>query len=307
MTNYDLNKFKGIFTALITPMHADGAIDIASLKNLVKHQISLGVKGFYVGGSTGEGFILTAEERMQVLEEVVNANAGQLTIISHVGCISTSESIRLAKHAEKIGVDAISAVVPFYYKLSMKEIQEHYEAIMASTELPMIIYHFPGATGVNLTMDFYETMGKHPNCLGVKFTSLNLFEMQQIRSICGENFLIFNGHDEIYAGGALSGADGAIGSTFNIMASLFVELFDYAGKADWQSVKNLQAKANEIIAELIKYDVLSYEKYVLFLQGIIKCPYIRQPLKQLTTEEQQKIKLFYDQNEVLQSNSLIKS
>lgn len=101
-------------------------------------------------------------------------------------------------HAERQGVDAMSAVVPFYYKTTVEQIKEHYNAIMAAVPLPMLIYHYPGATGVQLSMDFYEDMARHPQCIGVKFTSLNLFEMQQIRARCGDRFLIFNGHAKVY-------------------------------------------------------------------------------------------------------------
>lgn len=296
------NKFRGIFTALLTPMHEDGEIDFESLSSLVEHQIGQGIHGFYVGGSTGEGFIMTSEERQQVLEAVVRAAAGRVTIIAHVGCISTRETIKLAKHAEQLGVDAVSAVVPFYYKVSMKEIKEHYEAIMDAVALPMLIYHFPGATGVSLSMDFYEQMSRNPKCIGVKFTSLNLFEMQQIRAKCGEQFLIYNGHDEIYTSGAYAGSDGAIGSTYNMMPSLFTRMYEIVASEDrpyMASLQTMQAQANEVIAHMIQYDVFAYEKYMLFLQGVIANPKVRQPLKQFTTEERAQIEAFYAQNEVL--------
>ncbi|UUZ83852.1 N-acetylneuraminate lyase [Paenibacillus sp. P26] len=298
----DNHKFHGIFTALLTPMHENGDIDFESLERLVEHQIGQGIHGFYVGGSTGEGFILTSEERERALETVVRAAAGRVTIIAHVGCISTRESIRLAKHAELQGVDAVSAVVPFYYKVTTKEIREHYEAIMAAVQSPMLVYHFPGATGVSLSMDFYEEMSRHPQCIGVKFTSLNLFEMQQIRARCGRDFLIFNGHDEVYTGGAYAGADGAIGGTFNMMPGLFAELYRLVSSEDRPSkasLQALQAEANDVIAHMIQFDVLAYEKYMLYLQGVIAAPAVRQPLKQFTAEERGRIEAYYAGSETL--------
>lgn len=294
--------FGGIFTALLTPMHENGDIDFPSLERLVEHQIEQGIHGFYVGGSTGEGFILTGDERQQVLETVVKASDGRVTIIAHVGNISTRESIKLAKHAEKLGVDAISAVVPFYYKVTMKEIREHYEAIMAAVTLPLIVYHYPGATGVNLSMEFYEGMSRNPQCIGVKFTSLNLFEMQQIRSRCGDDFLIYNGHDEVYMAGALVGADGAIGSTFNMMPGLFANMYEICASEELLpkvSIQQLQAEANEVITHMIQYDVIAYEKYMLYLQGVLATPTVRQPLKQFTVEERASIESYYKQSEVL--------
>ncbi|SDD07169.1 N-acetylneuraminate lyase [Paenibacillus sp. UNCCL117] len=301
-TTINRESFRGIFTALLTPMMENGAIDFESLDRLVEHQISQGIQGFYVGGSTGEGFILTSEERQQLLEAVLRRAKGRVSVIAHIGCISTMESIRLAKHAEFHGADAVSAVVPFYYKISMKEIREHYEAIMEAVSLPMLIYHFPGATGVSLSMDFYELMSRHPRCIGVKFTSLNLFEMQQIRARCGEEFLIYNGHDEVYIGGAYTGSDGAIGSTYNMMPGLFVKMYELVSTEEtprMASLQAMQAEANAVIAHMIQYDVIAYEKYVLYLQGVLQTPAVRQPLKQFTSEERRQIEAFYDQSEVL--------
>ena len=297
------HDFKGVYTALITPMHDDGRIDHESLARLVGHLQGQGVKGFYVGGSTGEGFILSKEERQEVLETVVRAAEGKSTIIAHIGAIGTEATIELARHAERQGVDAISAVVPFYYRTTVEQIKEHYNAIMAAVPLPLLIYHYPGATGVQLSMDFYEEMAQHPQCIGVKYTSLNLFEMQQIRARCGDRFLIFNGHDEVYAAGALTGADGAIGSTYNMMAPLFIRMYEEAERGDWSSLQDQQAEANEVIAHMISFDVIPYEKYICYAQGIIRSYRARQPLKQLTDGEIAAIRTFYEKSTVLRSSA----
>jgi len=291
--------YKGIYPALLTPMLEDGSLDDLSLERHVEHLLTQGVAGFYVGGSTGEAFMLDREERMRILETVIRINDGRGKIIAHVGDIGTLETIKLARHAESAGADMLSAVVPFYYKVGMNQIRAHYQAIMAETELPMLIYHYPGATGVSLSLDFYEEMAKEKQCIGVKFTSLNLFEMQQIRARCGKDFLIFNGHDEVYAGGALMGADGAIGSTFNIMPGLFIDMFRSALGGEWEKLPQLQEQANEIIADLIRFDVIAYEKYVAYLQGNLACPATRQPLPRLTVQQQEEIRHFFEGNAVL--------
>ncbi|OZB92279.1 N-acetylneuraminate lyase [Paenibacillus sp. XY044] len=295
----DRNRFKGIFTALVTPMDEKLEVDHDSLTRLVEHQIACGIHGFYVGGSTGEGFILTSEERKKVLETVVQAAKGRAVVISHVGSISTMESMSLARHAEETGADAISAVVPFYYKVGVQEIREHYASIMSASGLPMIVYHYPGATGVQLSLDFYEDMARNPQCLGVKFTSMNLFEMQQIRSRCGDDFLIWNGHDEVLAGGLLLGADGAIGSTFNMMPDPFLRMYDVKAAGNWDAVRELQVKANAVIAHMLHYDVIPYEKRMLFLQGVISNPATRQPLKRFSAEQQAEIDRFYATSDLL--------
>jgi len=154
-----------------------------------------------------------------------------------------------------------------------------------------------------LSLDFYEEMAGHPQCLGVKFTSMNLFEMQQIRARCGDDFLIYNGHDEVYAGGVVMGADGAIGSTFNMMPHLFSEIFAKAVRGEWNALPGIQAQANEVISHMLRYDVIPYEKYICYLQGWFKTAKTRQPLKQLSMTERGEIERFYLQNQVLQMSS----
>jgi N-acetylneuraminate lyase len=300
----DKQRFKGIFTALVTPMDEQGNVDFDSLQSLVRHQLKQGVTGFYAGGSTGEAFLLSMQERKDVLEAIVCHTAKQAIVIAHTGCISTRESIELAKHAESIGADAVSAVVPFYYKPGSEELREHYKAIMSSVNIPMLVYHFPGATGVSLTLDFYEQMAREPQCLGVKFTSMNLFEMEQIRARCGDDFLILNGHDEVYAAGAVMGADGAIGSTFNMMPKLYVSMFGKLSANGWNEARSLQKEANEVIAHMLQYDVIPYEKYVLYLQGVIKSPAVRLPLKQFNDAEKKQIESFYSGNPMLKQHHI---
>jgi N-acetylneuraminate lyase len=294
-------RLRGIFTALVTPMDEDGRLDLQSLERLVHDQIEQGVDGFYAGGSTGEAFLLSGEERKQVLETVVRCARGRAAVIAHIGCIGTAESIRLAEHAERLEVDAVSAVVPFYYKLSEQDILAHYEAIMDAVSTPMIIYHYPGATGVRLPLDFYERISRHPRCIGVKFTSHALFDMQQIRARCGRSFLIFNGHDEVYASGATAGADGAIGSTFNMMPGPFIRMHRLiaGGAAAWPQLQALQAEANEVIAHMMRYAVIPYEKYMLYMQGILKSPAVRRPLRDFTAREREELEVFYRNNPTL--------
>lgn len=301
------SSIKGIFTALLTPMDERGELDFVSLEALIEHQLRHGVHGFYAGGSTAEAFLLSTRERKELLEAVVGYTAGRARIIAHTGGIGTRESIELARHAESVGVDAVSAVVPFYYKPDIQEIKNHYVSIMSAVNVPMIIYHYPGATGVSLPLDFYKSMSADPQCLGVKFTSLNLFDMQQIRANCGDDFLIMNGHDEVYAASVLMGANGAIGSTYNIMPSQFTDMYARAAAGEWSGLPALQAEANEVIGHLLGFDPIPYEKYVLHLQGIIKTPTARSPMKRFSAAEQARIEAFYNGSPLLRRHGAIRS
>ena len=145
------SKFKGVFPALLTPFKADGSINDDSVAKLIEYNVRKGVDGFYVGGSTGEGMLLTVDERKQLFRASAEANAGRTTMIAHVGTICTDHAIELAKYAKEVGFDAISAVAPYYYSFSYDAIKNYYLDIVNSVDIPMIIYNFPNASGFNFT------------------------------------------------------------------------------------------------------------------------------------------------------------
>ena len=139
----NLDKFKGVFCALNAIYDENDNIDVEKIKALVRVYKSLGVKGVYACGSTGEGFLLSTEERKQVAKAVKEAAGDDFTVIVHIGCASTKESIELAKDCESLGVDAISAVPCVYYHLSEESVKLHWNSIIESTSLPFIIYNIP--------------------------------------------------------------------------------------------------------------------------------------------------------------------
>ncbi len=126
-----------------------------------------------------------------------------------------------------------------------------------------------------------------------------MFELQQIKEVGGEDFIIYNGHDEVLAGGLLMGADGAIGSTFNMMPKAFIELYHRAQQGEWDKVMNVQTVINRVIHQLLNYDVIAFEKYICFLQGLIQTPKTRMPLQQLAEEDAERIHSIYRQTELL--------
>ena len=177
----NLEKFKGIFVALNTIYDENDEINVSEIQKLVKIYESKGVKGVYVCGSTGEGFLLSTEERMQVVEAVKEVASDDFTIIVHVGCAGTKESIKLAKHAEKFGVDAVSAVPSVYYHLSPASVEKHWNGIIDSTDLPFIIYNIPQLTSFNLPLDLFERMAKNPKVIGIKNSEEPVYNMERYR------------------------------------------------------------------------------------------------------------------------------
>lgn len=295
LTNTPLARMGGIIPALITPYDGDGGIHEELLAALVRHLMAKGVAGFYVGGSTGEGLLQTVEERKRVLEAVLQETEGKVPVIAHVGAMDTATCAELARHAARAGADAVSAVTPFYYRHGPEQIRRHYLEIADAAGIPLIVYHFPGLTGARLPADFVgELAAAHEGIAGLKFTSRDMYEMQQILDVCGENFRVYNGSDECALAGFATGACGAIGSTFNIMPELFVALHRHCTEGNWLEARRLQVEANRLIRELLKYDVIAFEREVLRLQGFNVGP-PRRPIQQLTETERREIRAIAEQ------------
>lgn len=248
---YDLNKFKGIFVALNAIYDENDNVDLDTTKKLVEIYKSKGVSGVYVCGSTGEGFLLSIEERMRIAKAVKEAAGDDFTVIIHVGCASTKESIKLAKHAESIGADAISAVPAVYYRLPAASVEKHWNGIIDATDLPFIIYNIPQLTGFNLPYDLFERMARNPKVIGIKNSEEPVYGMERFRTIAGDDFIIFNGSDEQFLGGRLMGANAGIGGTYGTMPELFVKLNQLVDDNKIDEAKALQFKINDIIFDLL--------------------------------------------------------
>ena len=262
----DKSKFDGIIPALLTPFKADNTINYDVLAELIEFNISKGVKGFYVCGSTAEVFLLSEKERKDLMKFCAEKVGGRVTLIAHVGCISTGVAAELAKYAETLGYDAVSAVAPFYYKFSFNEIKQYYFDIAAASSLPMFVYNFPAFSGVNLSLENFDELLSNEKVAGVKFTCGDMFLLEQLRAAHPEA-VIFNGYDEIFSSGYAAGVDGGIGSTYNLMADKFIRLHAYLKEGKTAEAKKEQRVINKVIAALIKVGVMQGEKAVLNLMG----------------------------------------
>ena len=262
-----MDKFKGLFSALLTPFNEDGSINFDSLEKLVEFNLQNGIDGFYVGGSTGEGLLLSPEERMQVFECVKKANKGRATLIAHVGTICTLDAIKMAKKAEELEYDAISAVAPYYYGFTLDAVLGYYNDIVNSTSLPMIIYNFPNSGGFSLTKEIANKLFENEKFIGIKHTSGDMFTLNQFKTLARE-IVVYDGFDETLRAGLSMGADGAIGSTYNFMGKKFKKIMNCFNSGEIETAKALQNEANEIICEMIKYGVFQSEKAILTEMGI---------------------------------------
>lgn len=259
--------FKGIYAALLTPYDSCGQIDYKALKKLVRYLIGKKLDGFYVAGSTGEAFLLTLDERKRILETVLEENNGEKTVFAHVGNVSTAFAEECAIHARAAGADAVSAISPFYYKFSVEEVRQYYFDIMDASAMPMLIYNFPDLSGFSLTPELLDDFCQNGHVAGVKFTSNDFFQMERMKS-AHPDLTIFNGFDEMLFSGLAAGADGGIGSTYNILAPIIRTIYEGFQKGDYETAKAAQAKVNKVVSITKKYGTFKCIKAVLELDGI---------------------------------------
>lgn len=277
---------RGILPALITPMDDNGAaVSYESLGRLVEQQIRSGVSGFFVCGGTGEGLLLAPEERSKVLAAVVEAAAGRVAVIAHIGAVDTATAARLAGEAVALGADAVSAVPPIYFKVDDEALVEHYRLIgEAAGGAPLYPYQIPSATGVDVNARLMERLLSIPNLAGIKYSSYNLYDMRNIIELAPGRLSVLSGFDEVCLAALSMGANGAIGSTYNVMPAAFAALYRAMEAGDLESARELQFRANRVIKALLTAPLIAGLKAVLSAQGI-PCGAPRRPQRPLSAAE----------------------
>ena len=265
MTNI---QFTGIMPALVTPFDLNGKVKENSVRNIMDWHLDSGVQGFYICGSTGEGPSLPPRTRMEMAEIAVDHAKGRGVVIDHIGASNIWDAIALTEHATKMGVDAISSLAPSYtVKYPEQELVDYYRRISDHTDKPVIVYATP-ALGV---ADFSGLMTKLleiPNVIGVKFTIRDYFEMRKTKEVNGGNVNLINGPDETLLCGLVMGADGGIGTTYNLMPDWYVELYNAFVRGDMETALMYQTKVNHVTDILIKFKgAIRATKAALELKG----------------------------------------
>ncbi len=287
-----LDKYKGIFPAFYACYDDEGNVSSERTKQLVEFLIEKGVAGLYVGGSSGECIYLSVEERKQTLEAVMDAAKDRITIIAHVACNNTKDSCELARHAEALGVDAIAAIPPIYFRLPEKAIAKYWNDISAAApNTDFVIYNIPQLAGVALTLSLFDEMLKNPKVIGVKNSSMPIQDIQMFKrqaKINNKEIVVFNGPDEQFAGGRLIGADGGIGGTYAVMPELFVKLNQLLEAGDFENTGKLQDDIDEVIYTMCstKGNMYATAKAVLNKRANLKLGGVREPLLNLENSDE---------------------
>ena len=281
----DITKYQGIFPAFYACYDAEGGINPEAVRALTRWFIEKGVKGVYVGGSSGECIYQSKEERKVVLENVMAEAKGKLTVIAHVACNNTADSQELAAHAESLGVDAIASIPPIYFHLPPYAIAKYWNDISdAAPNTDFIIYNIPQLAGVALNVPLLKEMLKNPRCIGVKNSSMPTQDIQMWRD---EGAIVFNGPDEQQISGLVMGAVGGIGGTYGAMPELYVKLYECVKEGRLATALEIQNDCCRIIYKLCSGHGNMYGmiKEVLRKMGCPDCGSVRAPLAELVESD----------------------
>lgn len=284
----NIPKLGGLIAATYTPMQPDGELNLSQVEPFVEHLRRQTVSGLYVCGSTGEGISLTGDERRHVAEAFVNA-AADLPVLVQVGHNSLREAQDLARHAQSIGANAVSANAPSYFKITDVDtlVASMQEIACGAPDLPFYYYHIPHLTGAAVDMlAFLERASDRiPNLAGIKYTAPTLHEFLACQQWNDHQHTLFWGSDEMLLSALVMGATGAVGSTYNVIGRVFAQVIEAFEAGNLDSAREFQTKANLFIRTVYKYPFHSAMKVILGTMGV-DCGPCRLPQNNLSNAQQ---------------------
>ncbi len=283
-------RIQGLIAATFATFHADGSLNLDGIPPLVEKLIDDGLKGVFICGTNGEGPNLTIEERMAVAEAYMASAKGRLLVLVHVGHTSIAECRKLAAHAEKIGADAISAVAAFYFKpVNVANLVDSMAQIAAAApDTPFYYYHIPALTGVGMDMEEFLRLGgkKIPNLAGIKYTAATIHEYQACLNFMDGKFEVLFGYDELLLPALAVGAKGAVGSTYNFAAPLYLRVMELFAGGNLKEAQQLQLLLVNMIREMVKFSPIPAQKAIMEMIGMDLGP-SRLPLVSLSKQDKE--------------------
>ncbi len=259
--------FKGVITALVTPFR-DGVIDEAAFRRLLERQIEGGVHGVAPVGTTGETATLSHEEHKRVVELCVQIVAGRISVIAGAGANATAEAIELVKHAMAVGADGALVVAPYYNRPSQEGLYQHYAAIDAAVDFPVIVYNVPSRTGSDISNDTMGRLAKLKNIRGVKDATGDLARASLMRLMCGEDFCMLSGDDPTAVAYIAHGGHGLISVTSNVAPRASAERMNAAMAGDFKTALAWQDKLIRLDKALFADASPSPTKFALADMGL---------------------------------------
>ena len=260
--------FKGLagaYSALYTPFTKEGALNEAMIEKVIGYGISRGLNGFYLTGSTGEGFLLSKEERKRVYARAVKAAKGRAKLIAHVGCLATDDAVELAQYAAKVGIDWVSSVAPVYFGQNFDAAFDHYKRISNATDLPFMIY----SIGADIVPDRDARFFDLKNVKGMKYTNYKYWTVQALRNRLSKEVIFFAGADEQVLSALSTGIfSGCIGTSQNIIPAHFAKICALAAENNFAEAAKLQAEVVRFVEQLIAKPNGSWHKSMMKYIGL---------------------------------------
>lgn len=235
-------EIKGIIPPIITPMNQDETIHEEELRNQVNRLIKAGIHGIFPCGTNGEGYALEEKEKLRVLEIVVEETKGRIPVYAGTGCITTKETIRQSKLAEKMGADVLSVITPYFAAASQEELYEHYKALAQAVQIPIIMYNIPARTGNVLSPDIVARLSQIDNIAGVKDSSGNFDNLLQYieKTKKQKDFAVLAGNDSLILWNLMAGGTGGVAGCANVFPEVMVSIYEEFIEHDLDKARKAQ-------------------------------------------------------------------
>jgi 4-hydroxy-tetrahydrodipicolinate synthase len=280
---------QGSLPAIVTPMHADGSLDLPRLKSLVDWHIREGSDGIVVVGTTGESPTVNFDEHCQLIEAVVEQSAGRVPVIAGTGANSTSEAIELAGFAMKSGATAHLSVVPYYNKPTQEGLYQHFKAIAEAVDLPMMLYNVPGRTGADLGNDTTLRLAQVPGIVGIKDATGNIERGTDLLKRAPQNFSVLSGDDATALALTLLGGRGVISVTANVAPRLMHEMITAALAGDLATARTINFRLLSLHRHLFVEANPIPVKWACVEMGLIENG-LRLPMTPLSPEHHERVR-----------------
>lgn len=235
-------EIKGIITPIITPMNEDETINEKELRNQVNRQIEAGAHGIFPFGTNGEAYILSEEEKVRVLEIVIEETNKRVPVYAGTGCISTKDTIRLCKKAEELGADILSVITPSFAAASQEELYQHFKSVAESVDMPIVLYNIPARTGNAIAPSTVKRLSEIKNIVGVKDSSGNFDNMLQYIEVTRdrEDFKVLSGNDSLILWNLMAGGCGGIAGCANIYPEVMVSIYENFQEGNIEKARHAQ-------------------------------------------------------------------
>lgn len=285
-------KAKGIISAMVTPFTKGGQyVDFEKVGPLAQHLVKGGASGLFVCGTTGEGLLLTNDERKEVLEEVIAEVGKQTQVIAHTGTIETATTIELNEHAQQAGAKAAAVVAPYYYSYDDEALYKYFADVAEATpKLPILLYNLPGCAKNVINADLMIRLGNDfENIVGAKDSSGNMIHLTRLIGNAPKGFQVINGADEYGFQAFVAGASGAVSGTSNVVLKLYKSVWDNYQKGNLKKAWKEQVKLEEACRIFAYGASVALFKEAMKMQGV-DAGYVRPPMQELSKEKKAQLR-----------------